>query len=172
MVSLVSTLTTKTTVGRWAELIAKTIVAPGSLTITMNAQFIADRLGLKAGRLDLDALQITAIFQLRRRGVETKIVLGSSPPEIDETLIRNIANGIGWYGAIKNGTTFEELATREGSSVRRIKAVTNLAFLSPVMIDRAVNGTLPHHLTTDYLLKKGFPSDWALQSDLFTASVD
>jgi site-specific DNA recombinase len=81
-------------------------------------------------------------------------------------------NGIGWYGAIKKGTTFEELATREGSSVRRIQAVTNLAFLSPVMIERAVNGTLPHHLTTDYLLKKGFPSDWALQSDLFTASVD
>ncbi len=99
-----------------------------------------------------------APFQLRRRSVETKIVLGSSPPEIDETLIRNIANGIGWYGAIKNGTTFEELATREGSSVRRIQAVTNLAFLSPVMIDCAVNGTLPHYITTDYLLKKGFPS--------------
>ncbi|AML51911.1 recombinase family protein [Falsihalocynthiibacter arcticus] len=168
MDTLASNLNAKSTVSSWADLIAKTIIEPGSLAIALNAQVIADHLGLKADRLESDALQITAAFRLRRRGVETKIILGSSPPEIDQTLTRNIASGIEWYTAIRNGTTFEEIAARDGSSVRRIQAVTNLAFLSPTIIDHAVNGTLPPHITTDYLLKKGFPSDWAQQDDLLT----
>lgn len=171
MDSLVSDLNPRTTVRTWSELIAKAVVRPGYLTISLDAPFIAGHIGLNVDRLASDALQITAAFQLRRRGVETKIVLGGAISEIDETLIRNIANGIGWYNAIRHGATFEEIATREGSSVRRIQAVTNLAFLSPATMERAVTGTLPHQITTDYLLKKGFPSDWSLQCELFSATV-
>ena len=168
MDSLVSDLNAKPTVSTWSKLITKAVVRPGYLAISLDAPSIAGHLGLNGDYLASDALQITAAFQLRRRGVETKIVLGGAIPETDETLIRNIANGISWYNAIRHGATFEEIAAREGSSVRRIQAVTNLAFLSPATMDRAVTGTLPHHITTDYLLKKGFPSDWALQSELFS----
>ncbi len=136
----------------------------------MNEQAIANYLKLDTDRLASDALQIIAPFQLRRRGVETRIILGGAAPETDETLCRNIANGVKWFSAIRNGATFEEIALREKSSVRRIQAVTNLAFLSRGTIERAVNGSLPLHITTDYLLKKGFPANWDEQHDLCAGS--
>ena len=167
---LVSNLIARSAVSNWSELIEKVVLAPGLLEVTLNEQAIANYLKLDTDRLASDALQIIAPFQLRRRGVETRIILGGAAPETDETLCRNIANGVKWFSAIRNGATFEEIALREKSSVRRIQAVTNLAFLSRGTIERAVNGSLPLHITTDYLLKKGFPANWDEQHDLFAGS--
>ena len=41
-----------------------------------------------------DALRIRAPFRLRRRGVETKLVLGNPTKSVDRTLLRNIANAL------------------------------------------------------------------------------
>ena len=43
-------------------------------------------------RIREDALRIHAPFRLRRRGVETKLVLGNPTKSVDRTLLRNIAN--------------------------------------------------------------------------------
>jgi site-specific DNA recombinase len=167
---LASNLIARSAVSNWSELIEKVVLALGLLEVTLNEQAIANYLKLDTDRLASDALQTIAPFQLRRRGVETRIILGGAAPETDETLCRNIANGVKWFSAIRNGATFEEIALREKSSVRRIYAVTNLAFLSRGTIERAVNGSLPLHITTDYLLKKGFPANWDEQHDLFAGS--
>ena len=49
-------------------------------------------------RIREDALRILAPFRLRRRGVETKLVLGNPTKSVDRTLLRNIANALSWLG--------------------------------------------------------------------------
>ena len=61
-------------------------------------------------RIREEALRIHAPFRLRRRGVETKLVLGNSPKSVDRTLLRNIANALSWLDRIKAGKTYEEIA--------------------------------------------------------------
>ena len=69
-----------------------------------------------------DALRILAPFRLRRRGVETKLVLGNPTKSVDRTLLRNIANALSWLkgpwalqsswaSRIKAGKTYEQIAT-------------------------------------------------------------
>ena len=50
-------------------------------------------------------------FRLRRRGVETKLVLGNPTKSVDRTLLRNIRNALSWLDRIKAGKTYEEIAT-------------------------------------------------------------
>ena len=45
-------------------------------------------------RIREDALRVLAPFRLRRRGVETKLVLGNPTKSVDRTLLRNIRNAI------------------------------------------------------------------------------
>ena len=62
---------------------------------------------------------------MRKRGVETKMVFGSKAPELDVTLVRNIAKANHWLDEIKPGKTLEEIASAEKTSKRRIQQVTD-----------------------------------------------
>lgn len=154
----------------WCALVERATVAPGDLTIQLDVTTLADRLRLSAGRLSPEALQISAPFQLRRRGVETRIILGGSTPEPDHTLIRNIAKAVDWFEAIKRGYTFSDIAKREKTSARRIQDLIGLAFLAPDVIEKAIGGTLPPHVTTKSLIRNGVPSDWSGQRRVLTDS--
>ena len=63
-------------------------------------------------RIREDALRILAPFRLRRRGVETKLVLGNPTKSVDRTLLRNIANALSWLDRIKAGKTYEQANVR------------------------------------------------------------
>ncbi len=161
--SLVCMFFSGKTVRCWSDLIERINIAPGRLTIMLDANVVAKHLVLPIERLLPDALTINQPFQIRRKGVETKIILGNAPPEIDQTLVRNIVKAMEWFEAIKSGETFTQISTRAGTSKRRIQDVIDLAFLAPDIIEKAANGTLPLHFTSDYLIKTGIPVDWNMQ---------
>jgi len=169
--SLAQAFASKNAVSDWSDLIGKVNIAPRLLSIDLDIATIAKHLELPAKRLSVDALTISAAFRLRRKGVETKIVLGNAPPEIDLILIRNIAKAMDWFEEIKNGQTFAQIAARAGTSKRRVQDVIDLAFLAPDIIEQAVNGTLPLHFTSDYLIKAGVPADWATQRKMLEEPV-
>lgn len=152
----------------WSDLIERINIAPGHLTIVLDATAVAKHLALPIERLLPDALTINQPFQLRRRGVETKIILDNALPEVDQVLIRNIIKAMEWFEAIKSGETFTQIATRAGTSKRRVQDVIDLAFLAPDIIEKAVNGTLPLHFTSNYLIKTGIPVDWNMQRKMLT----
>ena len=104
-----------------------------------------------------------AAFQLRRKGVETKIILGGEPPEVDEVLIRNSVKARNWFEAIKRGETFAKIAACEGTSKRRIQDVVDLAFLAPDILQQVIAGTLPSQAASDVLIKRGVPGRWTEQ---------
>ena len=109
---------------------------------------------------------ITAPFQMRKRGVETKLIIGNAPTGQDEILIRNIAKAHQWFAQIKSGKTFTEIAASEGASKRRIQQMIDLAFLAPDIIRDVLDGKQPVGFTSDWYKQHGLPSDWISQRQL------
>ena len=55
----------------------------------------------------------TAPFQMRKRGVETKLIIGDAPTGQDETLIRNIAKAHYWFAQIKSGKKYNSRMSKQ-----------------------------------------------------------
>ena len=114
-------------------------------------------------RIREDALRILAPFRLRRRGVETKLVLGNPTKSVDRTLLRNIANALFWLDRIKAGKTYEEIATEDAIPTDRVRKAIRYAFLAPDIVRAIVEGRQPVGLTSSYLLHHPLPDDWEKQ---------
>ncbi len=149
------------------DCIDQVTVTPGKINIEMDRDAIADRFSLDPTILNDDALRFHAPFQHRKRGVETKLVVGDQcQPELDPVLIRSIAKAHHYYDAIKKGQTFEEIAASENLSKRRILQVIDLAFLAPDILKSILQGTQPLALTAKWLGKYPLPSDWQTQREI------
>ena len=97
---------------RLLRLIRRVDISPGSVSILLDRNTCAACLSMGPDRIREDALRIHAPFRLRRRGVETKLVLGNPTKSIDRTLLRNIRNALSWLNRIKAGKTYEQIAYR------------------------------------------------------------
>jgi site-specific DNA recombinase len=135
------------------NLIARVDIAPGKIRISLNPDLIATALELNRDVLSEDALNHNFPFQLRKRGVEIKLIFADSPSGIDEKLVRNIARAHHWFGQIKAGKTFAEIAEAEARSKRRVQQMIDLAFLAPDIVRDVLDGRQP----------LGFTSDWCLR---------
>ena len=67
------------------------------------------------------------------------------------------------------GKTFADVSEATGVSRRRVQLVTELALLSPEILETITAGEQPDGLTSDYLIKTGFPAIWSEQSEKLTA---
>ncbi|XXK34936.1 recombinase family protein [Rhodobacteraceae bacterium nBUS_22] len=164
---LADTVAPHQTTSKWSALIYLATIAPGKLVVELNGEAISHQLDVPEDHIEANHLRLNAAFQLRRKGVETKIILGCEPPEVDEVLVRNIVKSRNWFEAIKRGETFATIAAREGTSKRRIQDVVDLAFLAPDILADVVAGTLPMNVTSDVLIKQGIPGRWSEQRLLF-----
>ena len=148
------------------NLIEQIVVAPGQVSIAMSSETIAHLFGVEPRDLPNAALALRLPFQLRKRGVETKIVLAETPPERDEVLIRNVANAHTWFERIKAGDTFTAIANAEGISKRRIQHMIGLAFLAPDLVRDVLEGEQPIGFTSDWCKTHVLPTDWNEQRRL------
>lgn len=134
---------------------------PGLITVTLDPECLSNLLCCKPDHLNPDALALTSPFQMRRRGVELKLHLGEAQPEVDRTLVQNIVTAQKLLKMVIGGRRIQAIAAGEGIPAPRIQALVNLAMLSPTMLDLVASGSQPINLTTDYLLKTGFPVVWS-----------
>jgi site-specific DNA recombinase len=111
---------------------------------------------------------ITAPFQLRKRGVETKLIIGGLNNELDSILIKNIAKAQQWYQDIKQGTTFDQIAEQEHTSIARIRQMINHAFIAPKIVNSILDGSQPIDFTSNYIQRNTLPSEWQKQHDLLS----
>nr|WP_302477810.1 recombinase family protein [Ruegeria arenilitoris] len=151
------------------DLIARADLRQGSLTVQLDLQALARMIECRADQVDAEELTIETPFRMRRKGVELKLHLGDAPPEIDQTLVRNIIKARHWLAMIVDGRTFSEIAESEGTSKRRVQDVVDLAMLAPDVLDAIAAGEQPDRLTTDYLIKSSFPAIWSDQHKQFAA---
>lgn len=148
------------------SLITRIDIAPGRLDLQLNAGALAEAIGTDSGKIAEDALVATFPFRLRKRGVETKIILADAPAGIDEVLIRNIAKAHVWFARIRAGETFSDIAEKESASKRRIQQIVVLAFLAPDIIRSAMDGKQPVGFTSDWCIRHNLPTDWTEQREL------
>ena len=98
---------------------------------------------------------------IRRRGVETRLVIADAPPRsgttgVDATLVKAIVRGRQWFEALARGKagSIAEIAQAEGVTVRYVGRLLPLAFLAPDIVQSVLAGTQPAHLTTELLPKR------------------
>jgi len=107
---------------------------------------------------------------LRRRGVETKIVLAAnSPTMVDEALIDLIARAHGWFKRItaKEPMTIREIASHEAMDEGDVSRFLPLAFLAPDIVEAILAGRQPCELTTEKLKRlPRLPHAWDQQRRL------
>lgn len=142
-------------------------VAPPNLHLQLAAPFLAQSMDVDAQDLAPTFLQICAPFQLRRRGVETRIAAGTMSPEPDPALLRILAQAHLWMDRLRAGTPFAEVARDAGHSEAYIRTRAPLAFLAPSIQSAILAGTQPSDLTLERIVRTGVPLDWAAQTQVF-----
>ncbi len=151
------------------RLIERIDIAPGDIQINLNSPLLAQELGVSADAINRDVLTRNFPFQLRKRGVETRLILADSPTGIDETLIQNIGKAHSWFEQITKGKTFAEVAQTDKTSARRIQQVIELAFLAPDIVRDILEGKQPMGFTSKWCLQHSLPTDWAEQRQILAA---
>lgn len=79
------------------------------------------------------------------------------------TLVTSIACGQRWLNEIVTGvvTDAEQIAAREKCSVHQVNMTISLAFLSPTLVNAAIDGTLPRGIGIARL--RDAPAEWSRQ---------
>ncbi|HFQ13505.1 MAG TPA: recombinase family protein [Gammaproteobacteria bacterium] len=137
-------------------LIERIDIAPGEIRVSISADGLAEELDIDRSRIWEERLALVSPFQHRKRGVETKLIFGDEPADIDATLLRNIGRAHRYFDLVRSGKTFGEIAETEGVSKRRIQQLIELAFLAPDIIRDVRDGKQPVGLISDWLMRHAF----------------
>src|ERR1700756_5440419 len=157
------------------ELVEKIIVDEKTIIIKLRrGLLLGEDVASSASAAASDsAVELTATAAFTRRGAETKLVLPGSAPQkhssrCDPALIKAIARGRAWFEELTTGRarSLQELAKRAGISRRYIRRLIGLAFLSPELVEAALQGRQPVALTATRLTELDLPLDWTEQHKL------
>lgn len=132
---------------RWPDLLdlaSRVRITPGVLEIELHRDKVASIFEASANELPDKIVRISAPFQRRRRGVETKLVYGYKPQSVDSVLLRRVARGYAWWDEIKSGkATLHDIIRRENLSRRFVAIHLDLAFIAPNIVDAIIDGRHP-----------------------------
>jgi hypothetical protein len=118
---------------------------------------------------DQVAIARTFSMQLKRRGVELRLVVGDhnrSAAIVDLSLLKAVARAHRWFDEISTGKarSLAAIATREGLNVRYVGRLIRLAFLAPDIVESIVEGRQPTTLTAEALTRRiELPLSWCAQ---------
>ena len=126
-----------------------------------------EALKLSLEDLASDILNLSAPIRLRRRGVEAKLVLGTTKPRPDPVLTEPLREAQRQMGGHTVGTPISEVARTAGHHDAFIRTRGSLAFLSPKIQVAMRDGTLPPELTLRRLMRHPIPLDWQEQERIF-----
>lgn len=143
--------------------LSRATIRPGQIDFALDRDGVAALLGLASALLDEAVLTFAAPFQYRKRGKETRLVIGDVQQAVDPILIRNIARANRIYDAIRRGRSIAEAAAGEGFSTRRALQLLDLAFIAPDIVRSIIQGEQPAGLTSAWLEQHPLPSAWQAQ---------
>ncbi len=113
----------------WMAFIEQVQVQPGFLTISFTDEVPGPN-------------SIETAFTFRRRNQEQRLVL-KGHAHVDQTLLEHLALARELYAKTKEGCGLKETAEAYGIADDKMRRLTQLMFLSPQIIERAVSGKLP-----------------------------
>ena len=116
---------------------------------------------------------LTIPVQLKRSGIETKLVLPAGPPPLvhqrsAKALQEGLLKALQWNEALLSGAvnSIDALTRRENVDPSYARRVRKLAFLAPDIMEAIINGQVPDTLTLE-TLNRGIPLDWQAQRQQF-----
>ncbi len=115
--------------------------------------------------------RIELAHTLRRRGVETKLVLtapSQNAPAPDRSLIATVAKAHHWFRELASGNvrSIDELATLHGEDRNEVSRLLPLAHLAPDIVEAILDGTQPVGLTLERLRRLlPLPASWKEQRE-------
>ena len=155
-------------------LVERIVLDPDRLAITLRpTALIPD--ASPAPALEVEPIRLEVPFQLRRRGVEMKLVIPHEGHDRqharpDPSLIKAVARGYRWFQDLATGraASLRDIAAREGIGEGYIGRLVQLAFLAPSIVEAILDGTQPVDLTAARLTgRTGLPLRWSEQQRLF-----
>jgi len=159
------------------NIVKKISLTRSSMTIVYSLSGIANDLLEHADYQGDETFQTETALELKRCGVETKLVVEQTAsqknlkPHADSVraIQDALKKGLIWNQALVSGEvrSAKELAEKDRYDPRYISQLMRLAYLSPNIISRIFKGDIPHDCTLKKL-KKGFPLEWAEQETLFS----
>jgi site-specific DNA recombinase len=158
--------------GLLANIAAKGQLAKGRIELELHGAVLATELSLKPDEIDPSALHIQAPFELRRRGVEGKIVAGDPEPEPDRTMLRALARAHTWTADLRRGKSLNDIAAATSHSDSYVRTRAQLAFLAPAIQRAILDGSHPPELTLEKIIRKPIPLDWDMQARIYGFSRD
>jgi hypothetical protein len=145
------------------DCIERARLGDGTIGIELKPSRIAKALHLARDSISPQIVVFRLPFTQRRRGVETRMVIGASQPARDDILIANIARAEQWRAALRNGDGLTTIAARDGITEKYLGQMLCFAFLSPKLVRAILDGRQPPALTTNWLRRHGLPLSWAEQ---------
>lgn len=146
-------------------------VRAGELGLKMDAEALAEVIGIEESELSKTALAHTEGFSLKKRGVETVLILGAANPELDPTLINAVAKAHIWMKAWRKGSSLSDIAKSIGWTPSPLRQRLKLAFLSPDITKAILDGRQPADLSLEKILRSDLPLDWDRQAKKFGFSI-
>ncbi|WP_170368195.1 recombinase family protein [Ruegeria arenilitoris] len=150
-----------------AGLLASGTLKRGRICLDLDGKALASALGHSPDDLNPDLLRIEAPFDLRRRGVEAKIIAGDVQPHPDPHLRSMLVRAHGWVRNLKSGVQLVNIAREEQVPASFIRTRAQLAFMSPKIQAAILDGSQPPELTLKRLVSVTHPLDWAEQERIF-----
>lgn len=138
----------------------------GSLSIALAKTVMSHELGIDIDSFELGEPTFCVPFNLRRRGVESRFLLGGHATKPDTALIANIARSHQWLDRIKNGATLDQIADSENTTKKRVQQTLNFAFLAPDIVRDVIAGKQPIGLTSTWISTHELPICWDKQRKL------
>ncbi|PBB90180.1 site-specific recombinase [Mesorhizobium sp. WSM3864] len=158
------------------KLVRRITLGQKVLTIDVACGALAEHLLDRALQTDSDAetISITCPFDIKRRGVEMRIVLGdasSNSAEPDAGLIDVVQRSQRYLNQLTDGSSrsLTEIASLNATTVSEVSRLLPLAFLSPNIVSKIIAGNQPVELTAHRLSRlSGLPLSWSDQSALLS----
>jgi site-specific DNA recombinase len=113
-------------------------------------------------------------MQLRRRGVETRLVIPGeavTATRTDPALLRALARGYNWFCELTSGraVSTKQIADREGLSDSYVRHVVPLGLLAPAIVESICVGRQSVSLSAERLKDHAsFPIEWDAQQQLLS----
>lgn len=151
------------------DYLAKTLLNWGNTIVQPKPDntLHSNRNTISAKDLHSNLCSFTTAFQLRRRGVESKIIIGDQLSSPDPKLQYMLQRVHHWLQALKSGIQITALAQSENVSDAYIRLRLPLAFLSPKIQRTIIDATQPPEYSIKYFIRAKIPYDWEEQETLF-----
>ena len=160
-------LDTPQTLDNFAVVLKRGDIQGDAITLHLDRTALGTALGIQPTQISESVTTIIAQFELRKRGVEQKIILGDMMPEPDRILRNALAAAHLWLEQVKSGMPLAQIAANANAAESQVRQRIRLAFLSPKLQAAILAGIQPADLSLAKLLRVKIDPSWQQQEQHF-----